>query len=102
MSDGGFLEVDIDELHARGTAMLTAGDAVEATANRGCLGGSQWYGSGVLNAAAGRFEDRYLYLLRQVSDAMVTEGYDMRGSAFAYEEADAIIAATQNQIGSSW
>lgn len=102
VSDGGSFEVDIDELHARGTAMLTAGDAVEVTANRGCLGGSQWYGNGALHWAAGRFVDRYTYLLRGVGEALVDEGHDMRGSAFFYEEADAMAAAQQNGIGMDW
>ena len=102
MTDHGFFDVDTDELRARGSGLLTAGDAVEATAARGGLGASQWYGSGALHGAAGRFVDRYTYALRGLGEALVDEGHDMRGSAFFYEEADAMAAAQQNGIGMDW
>lgn len=99
MGEGSYYEVDADELRARGNGMLRAGDAVHAAAARGALLGHSGYGGAQLGPAGGGFADRYTYLLRQVGDEAVTEGYRMRGSAFAYEESDAIIADSFDDTG---
>lgn len=99
MGEGSYYEVDTDELRARGNGMLRAGDAVHATASRGVLLGHSAYGGALLEPAAGRFADRYTYLLGQVGDEAVTEGNRMRGSAFAYEECDAMIANVLGFVG---
>ena len=73
--------------------MLTAGDAVHATAVKGALLGKGAYGSVELVRASGRFADRYTYLLNQVGDEILKEGHSMRGFAFAYAEAEAMAGA---------
>lgn len=48
--------------------------------------------------AATRFADRFTYLLGQLGDEAISMGHAMRGSAFAYEETDAMIAQSQDDI----
>lgn len=99
----GHYEVDIEELRARGNDMLGAGDALNATAGKGVMLGHSAYGltGGGLDRAATRFADRFTYLLRQLGDEAVTLGDSMRGSALAYEEADAIVAQDYDAIAGS-
>lgn len=98
MSPSGFFEVDSDELRTRGAGMLGAGDAVHAAAAKGVLLGQGAYGGADLAPASDRFVDRYTYLLNQLGDATIREGHSMRGFAFAYDESDAMVAASLNDI----
>lgn len=96
---GGGHEVDTDELRACGSGMIRAGDALVDTAGRGAVLGRAGYGGAALTRAAGDFAARYTYLVRQLGDEAEDIGTQMRGSAFAYEERDAMTAASMDALG---
>lgn len=100
MTENGFYEVDTDELRACGNGMLGAGDALHTTGTKGLMLGHSTYGltGATLDRAATRFADRFTYLLGQLGDEAIRMGHAMRGSAFAYEESDAMIAQSQDDI----
>jgi len=50
-------------------------------------------------SAAGDFEARFTYLIRQLGAEAEDIGVHMRGSAFAYEESDAMVAASMDDLG---
>lgn len=96
---GGGHEVDTDELRACGSGMVRAGDAIVDTAGRGAMLGRAAYGAATLLRAAGDFEARFTYLIRQLGAEAEDIGVHMRGSAFAYEESDAMVAASMDDLG---
>ncbi|GEN80417.1 hypothetical protein [Actinotalea fermentans] len=96
---GGGHEVDTEELRACGSGMVRAGDAITGTAARGATPGRAGYGGADLTRAADTFEARFTYLLRRLGDEAEDIGVSMRGSAFAYEESDAMIAASMDDLG---
>ena len=57
------------------------------------------YGGATLLRAAGDFEARFTYLIRQLGAEAEDIGVHMRGSAFAYEERDAMTAASFDELG---
>ena len=97
MAEARYFEVDTDELRAAGSAMVRTGDDVVASARRGILLAHGHYGSSVLDGAAGRFADRFSYLVRGLGDDVAETGVQLRGSAWSYDEQDANIAQSQLQ-----
>ena len=79
--------------------MVRAGDAIVDTAGRGAMLGRAAYGAATLLRAAGDFEARFTYLIRQLGAEAEDIGVHMRGSAFAYEESDAMVAASMDDLG---
>lgn len=85
----GWIEVDTEELRAAGSGMLRVGDGLHETSARGVLLGRTGYGDARLSAVAGRFADRFGYLVRCSGDEAIACGDAMRESAEAYERTDA-------------
>lgn len=92
MADESGFEVDIEELRSAGAVLVRSGDELAESARRGVLTSRGPYGDRALDAAAGRFADRFTYLVRGLGDDVAETGVQMRGAASSYEEQDAIIA----------
>lgn len=99
MADGSMFEVDTEELRAAGSGMLRVGDSMHAAATAGVLLGNGAYGGSPLSPAAGRFADRFAYLVGGLGDGAIDAGHAMRGSADGYEEMDAVAGYTFDGLG---
>lgn len=89
MAGGSMFEVD----------MLRVGDSLHAAATAGVLLGHNAYGGQPVGPAAGRFADRFAYLVRGLGEEAIKAGHAMRGSADGYDEMDAIAGYTFDGLG---
>jgi hypothetical protein len=88
-----YIATDTDELRAAGSAMYAVADDVATMRGKGMLTNrAQWPLCSASDAAA-RFADRFDYLLQQLGTQVDTAGTDLRGTADAFEEAEAMAAA---------
>ena len=92
------LEVDFEELKAAGTAMVTTGDDVGASARRGVLLAEGHYGVREMDDAAGRFAARFTHLVEGIGEEIASVGMRMRGSADGYAEFDALMGRNLDQV----
>lgn len=84
MADAGWFEADIEELRAAGSAMLGTGDAVQVVAGASVVLGHGAYVHAGLEGAAGRFADRFTYLVDGLGREAVHAGQALRRSADEY------------------
>jgi len=87
-SSPGWFRYSADTLNRAGGALLGAADRVEDLAGRSPLGGSGGYGHVGLAGAAATYEARLRFLHRQVAHEVEHAGYELRGTAQAYEMTD--------------
>ncbi|HEY0216589.1 MAG TPA: hypothetical protein VGC57_09375 [Cellulomonas sp.] len=90
MTEHGLFEVDTDDLRRAGNALLRVADLVERASRRPSVPGRAGWAAAPLTAAAGRFEARYAHLLDGLAAEVDRSGEELKGTAFAYDEADAI------------
>ncbi|WP_182112775.1 hypothetical protein [Actinotalea sp. JY-7876] len=102
MADASLFEVDTDELRRVGNTMVGIGDDVAEVARTAPMDGRGEWGHQGLAGAGDRFGARYRYLIEQLAEDVDRGGVSLRGSANAYEEMDAINAASIAGLGMDW
>ena len=81
-------EVDLEELHGAGNAMLGVSDEVASVTASGVLLGRAGYGSAVLTGAADRFALRFTHAVEGLGLEAEDAGDDLRRTAREYEQTD--------------
>jgi hypothetical protein len=95
-----FLATDTEELRTVGNDWLRDADRV-TTAQRHVLmaSASQYGGTGVLAAAACRFDNRTSYALGALAESVEEVGHHLRGTAEAYDFMDTSASGDLTALG---
>lgn len=80
--------------------MLRIADEVTSHAGQDSMPGRSAWRAGALSGAAARFDARYRHLLHGLGDELDRSGEGLKGTAFAYDEADAIAQRRFQDLGS--
>lgn len=86
-------EVDLEELHGAGSAMLGVSDELAGVTGAGVLLGRAGYGSAVLTGAADRFAARFTHAVEGLGLESEDAGEDLRRTAREYERTDLLAPA---------